>query len=275
MFLDRFEVSYPQAPTARQGVFEGVWAEERDGGGLGPLRPSCHPEGRPSARSRRIRREVGDWLPDARPARFVSRRRRGIGTLVVSPEGLLTPRIGRVPLVDAQGGDEPGGLPGDRAPGVPGGGGTASRAASEPGARLAGGVVRGDRVGVRARSALGGGDQGVPLVRLPLVAASLAAVRASSRGRDVRPAAVRGRRRGRRRLPALWAKTSYLWTASDPALAAVNGEDLLPDLAIGRLPATTRGAGGGAGREASGVGGLGPGPCGQGGSRGGQPGPRG
>jgi len=40
-------------------------------------------------------------------------------------------------------------------------------------------------------------------------------------------------------LPALWAKTSYLWTASDPELAAVNGEDTLPDLAIGRLPATT------------------------------------
>jgi hypothetical protein len=40
-------------------------------------------------------------------------------------------------------------------------------------------------------------------------------------------------------LPALWEKTSYLWTASDPALAAVNGEDLLPDLSIGRLPATT------------------------------------
>ena len=40
-------------------------------------------------------------------------------------------------------------------------------------------------------------------------------------------------------LPALWAKTSYLWTVSDPALAAVNGSDLLPDLAIGRLPAQT------------------------------------
>jgi hypothetical protein len=38
-------------------------------------------------------------------------------------------------------------------------------------------------------------------------------------------------------LPALWAKTSYLWTVSDPALAAVNGEDAIPDLAIGRLPA--------------------------------------
>jgi len=40
-------------------------------------------------------------------------------------------------------------------------------------------------------------------------------------------------------LPALWTKTSYLWTASDPLLAAVNGEDSLPDLAIGRLPATS------------------------------------
>ena len=40
-------------------------------------------------------------------------------------------------------------------------------------------------------------------------------------------------------LPALWTKTSYLWTASDPLLAAVNGDDDLPDLAIGRLPATT------------------------------------
>ena len=40
-------------------------------------------------------------------------------------------------------------------------------------------------------------------------------------------------------LPALWSKTSYLWTVSDPELAAVNGEDELPDLAIGRLPATS------------------------------------
>jgi hypothetical protein len=38
-------------------------------------------------------------------------------------------------------------------------------------------------------------------------------------------------------LPALWVKTSYLWTSSDPTLGAVNGEDGLPDLAIGRLPA--------------------------------------
>jgi hypothetical protein len=34
-------------------------------------------------------------------------------------------------------------------------------------------------------------------------------------------------------------KTGYLWTVSDPAYASVNGEDLLPDVAIGRLPASS------------------------------------
>ncbi len=40
-------------------------------------------------------------------------------------------------------------------------------------------------------------------------------------------------------VPPLMVKTSYLWTTSDPTYGAVNGEDLLPDLAIGRLPAAT------------------------------------
>jgi hypothetical protein len=39
------------------------------------------------------------------------------------------------------------------------------------------------------------------------------------------------------RVPPHMLKTSYLWTASDPSYAAVNGEDSLPDVAIGRLPA--------------------------------------
>jgi hypothetical protein len=38
-------------------------------------------------------------------------------------------------------------------------------------------------------------------------------------------------------VPPWMTKTSYLLTASDPAYAAVNGEDLLPDVALGRLPA--------------------------------------
>jgi hypothetical protein len=40
-------------------------------------------------------------------------------------------------------------------------------------------------------------------------------------------------------VPPLMVKTSYLWTASDPLYAAVNGGDSLPDLAIGRLSART------------------------------------
>jgi hypothetical protein len=39
------------------------------------------------------------------------------------------------------------------------------------------------------------------------------------------------------RLPGFPITTSYLWTVSDPAYASVNGSDLLPDLAIGRLSA--------------------------------------
>jgi CSLREA domain-containing protein len=40
------------------------------------------------------------------------------------------------------------------------------------------------------------------------------------------------------RIPSITVKTSFLWTVSDPALAAVNGDDLIPDLAIGRLSAS-------------------------------------
>jgi len=40
-------------------------------------------------------------------------------------------------------------------------------------------------------------------------------------------------------VPPLLVKTSFLWTASDQAYAAVNGADLMPDLALGRLPAAT------------------------------------
>jgi hypothetical protein len=41
------------------------------------------------------------------------------------------------------------------------------------------------------------------------------------------------------RVPPMMVRTTYLETASDPAYAAVNGDDLLPDLAVGRLPAAT------------------------------------
>jgi hypothetical protein len=40
-------------------------------------------------------------------------------------------------------------------------------------------------------------------------------------------------------VPPLQVRTSYIWAASDPSYAAVNGEDPFPDFAIGRLPAST------------------------------------
>jgi hypothetical protein len=38
-------------------------------------------------------------------------------------------------------------------------------------------------------------------------------------------------------LPSPPTKSTFLWTASDPLLAAVNGDDAIPDLAIGRITA--------------------------------------
>jgi hypothetical protein len=42
-------------------------------------------------------------------------------------------------------------------------------------------------------------------------------------------------------VPPWMVRTTYLWTASDPVYASVNGDDLLPDVAIGRLPAANAG----------------------------------
>ena len=195
--------------------------------------------------------------------------------MVVSPEGLLSPRIGRVALSTLQGGTNQADylVIGPRefleaaAP-------LLERRRSQ-GLVVAGGVVRGDRVGVRARAALGGGDQGVPR-RTPTTRGSVprrGTCCFSGTRRTTRSGSWR--RRGRRRLPALWAKTSYLWTASDPALGG--GERGGPAAGPGDRAASgdDAGAGGDAGREASGVGGLGAGALGEGGSRGGQPRPGG
>jgi hypothetical protein len=40
-------------------------------------------------------------------------------------------------------------------------------------------------------------------------------------------------------LPSPLTKSTYLWTAADPLYAAVNGEDALPDIAVGRITAAT------------------------------------
>ena len=42
-------------------------------------------------------------------------------------------------------------------------------------------------------------------------------------------------------VPVKIVKTRYMWTASDPWYGAINGDDILPDVAIGRLPAASVG----------------------------------
>jgi hypothetical protein len=40
-------------------------------------------------------------------------------------------------------------------------------------------------------------------------------------------------------IPVKSLKTEFLWTASDPWFGAINGDDILPDVAIGRVPAAS------------------------------------
>jgi hypothetical protein len=48
------------------------------------------------------------------------------------------------------------------------------------------------------------------------------------------------------RVPPIIIRDTYLWTVSDPEYAFVNGSDLLPDFALGRLPGGERRRGGAA-----------------------------
>jgi hypothetical protein len=231
VFLDRFEVSYPQASTVKGGVFEGEWQEEG----------TAEVGGVPGS---------GIVLDVTGPARWLTGFEVTAGTVrfqaqaghryvVVSAEGLLEPRIGRVPLStlkaatnqadylvigpeDFLGAAEPL-LERRRSQGL------TPRAVSleEIASEFGHGQASGEAIKAFVSYAYQSWRRPSPRYVLLLGDSTydprhfLATSWASP-------------------LPALWVKTSYLWTVSDPALGAVNGEDELPDLAIGRLPATTR-----------------------------------
>jgi len=174
------------------------------------------------------------------------------------PEGLLSPRIGRVPLSTLREEENQADYLVDRPAGAPAGGGAASRAAAEPGSFLPGGVLRGDHVGVRGTPSPRRRRSRRSSLRLAQLAGVLRPATCSSSG-------TRRTTRGGRGLvvgvsPAgPLAKTSYLWTASD---RSGRGERGGPPARPGdrEAPGDDSGAGGDAGREAPGVGGLGPEP---------------
>jgi hypothetical protein len=238
VFLDRLEVSYPQASTARGGVFEGVWGEsgtvEVSGLSASPviLRDSVPPGPEGSA----VR-----WLTgfQTSPSSVRFQAEAGYRYSVVSAEGLLRPRVGRVPPATLKSGT-------NQADHLV----IAPREFLEAALPL---VERRQSQGLTSRavsleeiaSEFGHGQPSGEAIRAFLRHAYHAWRRPSPRYVVLLGDATYDPRRfvstsWASPLPALWEKTSYLWTASDPALAAVNGEDLLPDLSIGRLPATTR-----------------------------------
>ena len=121
VFLDRFETSYPQAATVRQGVFEAVWGESGtvEVSGLSGAPVILRDTGLPGPEGSAVKWVVG-FATTPGSVRFQAEA--GHRYLVVSPgrAALAADRTGAA--LDAQGGDEPGGLPGDRPAGVPGGG---------------------------------------------------------------------------------------------------------------------------------------------------------
>jgi hypothetical protein len=232
VFLDRFEVVYPQRGEVREGLFEGSWGQggaAEVSGASGEVAVVDVTQGA-AARWVRGYERIGDVV------RFEAEAGRRYA--VATGEGLLRPRVSRAgmsTLRDTR----------NQADYVL----IAPRAfleAAQPllDRRTAQGLVSRGVAFEEIVGEFGHGEPSAEAIRAFLAHAYHRWSRPS-----VRYVVLLGDSTYDPRnfvgnawaspLPALWARTSYLWTASDPLLAAVNGDDLLPDLSIGRLPATT------------------------------------
>jgi hypothetical protein len=238
VYLDRFEISYPQGSVIRQGVFEGVWAEDGtvEVSGLSGLPVILRDSGLPGPEGSAVRWLRGFEVTSG-SVRFEAEAGRRY--LVVSPEGLLTPRVGRLTLSTLRERSNqadylviaPRELLGAASPLLEW--------------RRSQGLVSRAVSFEEIASEFGHGQASAEAIREFLKYAWHSWQGPSPRYVLLFGDATDDPRRFQSTswsspLPALLAKTSYLWTVSDPALGAVNGEDGLPDLAVGRLPARTR-----------------------------------
>jgi hypothetical protein len=238
VYLDRFEISYPQASAVRGGVFEGVWAQSgtAEVSGLAGVPVILRGSPLPGPEGSTVRWVTGF---QAGPGSVRFQAEAGYRYLVVSPEGLLTPRVGRVAastLKDRQ----------NQADYLV----IAPRELLEAASPL---LERRRSQGLSSRavafeeiaSEFGHGQPSAEAIKAFLSYAYHSWQPPSPRYVLLLGDSTDDPQRFLSTswpspLPALLTRTTYLWTVSDPALAAVNGEDSLPDLAIGRLPATTR-----------------------------------
>ena len=263
VFLNRFEVSYPRRLEAEGGRFEGRFEEaaaRRWPGFRGRPRRRDHldelahggePTGGGSGSGPRPAGATWRWTK-----RRCSRRRCEASR----DRGSVPPRTAPTGSCSAL-------APSWPKPAL-------SWSCAAPGAPREDGGGRGRLCAVRPRRAFAARGQAVPRVRLPELAQALASLRRPPGRQHLRPEGLPGHGR-RDRVPTPVVQTSYLWTASDPTLAAVNGEDLVPDLALGRLPAKDVAEARNAGGEARGLRDAGRRPLGHRRARGRQRGPGG
>jgi hypothetical protein len=228
VFLDRFTLSYPQASALVNGVFEGVWPESGAATVSGQAAALLDATATPS------------WLRgyESTGGSLHFWAEAGHLYLAVSQQALLTPRVVQPAASTLRA--------------------TANQAdylliaprafleAAEPlvKRRLDQGLAARAVAFEEIADAFGHGQPSAEAIRSFLAYAFQSWARPSPRyvlllgDSTYDPRNFMGTSQPSP-LPALWTKTTYLWTVSDPLLAAVNGDDELPDLAIGRLPATT------------------------------------
>jgi hypothetical protein len=229
VFLDKFAIEYARVPRARDGVLEGVFTEsgtvEVQGLGAGAVLLDTT-------------EAVPRWLTGATsaPSGLTFRAESGHRYFAASPAALLGPAV-RHPARDTLRSTQ------NQADYLL----IAPRELLATAAPL---LALRESQGLRARGvavediydAFGHGEEGPAAVKAFLSYAYQAWKRPSPRyvvllgdatydPKDYLHTGVKNR------IPTPLTRTTYLWTASDPSYAAVNGEDALPDLALGRLPA--------------------------------------
>ena len=234
VFLDRFSLRYPEAASLSSGAFEGAWAESGSvalaGADAGTSVLDVTDADAGGVRWVAGFELVGD--------RLGFRAESGRRYLAVAPRSLLVPRVGRAERSTLRAATNQA----DWLLVAP----RAFLPAAEPLLRQR--VDQGFAVRAVAFeeivSEFGRGQPSAEAIRDFLAFAFHSWARPSPRyvllvgDSSYDPRNFTGTARPAP-LPALWTKTSYLWTVSDPLLGAVNGSDSLPDLAVGRLPAAT------------------------------------
>ena len=238
-FLDRFSVGYPQRPATVAGRFEGVW------GGSGSAAVTSDAAAAAvvdvtSAEDPGVGSSAPVWLSGygVAPGRVTFRAEAGRRYLVVAPSGVLTPRVA-APVASSLRSVQ---NQADYLVIAP----RAFLSAAEPllARRADQGLVARAIAAEEIFDEFGYGEPSAEAIRGFLGFAFHSWARPSPRyvlllgDTNYDPRNFMGTSPASP-LPGLFIRTSYLWTVSDPLLAAVNGEDALPDLAIGRLPAST------------------------------------